>query len=555
MRRISRWSVLIVVSLLAGQACRQESEVEMTERANIESRMQKYAVTAMEMDLRGYGQQERALLRELLEAARLADEIFWRQTSSLAVRLRDELTASHSDDDPIRRFYMMQAGPYDRLDHDAPFIEGVPPKSAGAGFYPDDLTAGEFQRWIAAHPEDSESFLSPYTVIRRDGDRLVAVPYHEASADFVEPAAAALRRAADLAEHEGFSRYLRLKADAMLSDEYFDADTAWIQLTGNAFDITIGPFEVYEDGLLGNKAAYEASVEIVDREDSAKLEIYKQHLGQMEAHLPYDDRYKPQDPGLTAAFAIVRDIYRGGGLRVGYQAVAASLPNDPRVTETVGSKKTFWKNFFEARLNRVILPIARELVVEGQVDDVEPQAFFDVVLLHEIAHALGPRYAHTGQGRVPINRALTTHYSWIEEAKATAAGLECLSYLIEAGVTEPSLRRRYYASYLGSIFRTIRFGTSEAHGLAALVELDYFLANGGIVYDEVSGRYAVDHEALPEQITALAEELLMIEATGDAAAAQALKDRYGTARPEVQAALERVRHVPIDPSPIYRNIW
>ncbi len=527
----------------------------MTERSEIEARMEKYALTPMEMDLRGYSQREKALLRELLEAARLADEIFWRQTSNAAVRLRDEMTASRPDDDPVRRFYMMQAGPYDRLDHDAPFIHGVPPKSPGAGFYPDDLTADEFQRWIEAHPEDRESFLSPYTVIRREGEALVDVPYHAAYAEQVEPLAAALRRAADLAEDEGFARCLRLKADAVLSDDYFDADTAWIKMLGNEFDITIGPFEVYEDGLMGNKAAYEGSVEIVDREESARLEIYQQHLGQMEAHLPYDDRYKPQDPGLTATFSIVRDIYRGGFLRVGYQAVAASLPNDPRVTETVGSKKTFWKNFFEARVNRVILPIARELVVEDQVDDVEPQAFFDVVLLHEIAHALGPRYAHTADGRVPINRALTTHYTWIEEAKATAAGLDCLSYLIEAGVTDPSLRHRYYASYLGSIFRTIRFGTSEAHGLAALVELNYFLGNGGIVYHEAVDRYAVDYETLPGKVTALAEELLMIEATGDVAAAQALRDRYGQAGPELSTALERVRHVPIDPSPIYRTIW
>jgi len=527
----------------------------MTEPSAIEARQRKYALTPMEMDLRGYSQRERALLRELLEAARLADEIYWRQTSSLAVPLRDEMAATRPEDDPVRRFYMMQAGPYDRLDHDAAFVDGVPPKAPGAGFYPDDLTADEFQRWIEGHPEDRDSFLSPYTVIRREGDRLVAVPYHEAYAEFVEPAAAALRRAADLSDHEGFARYLRLKADAMLCDEYFDADTAWIEMTGNAFDVMIGPFEVYEDRLMGNKAAYEGSVEIVDREESAKLEVYKQHIGQMEAHLPYDDRYKPQDPGLAAAFTIVRDIYRGGFLRVGYQAVAASLPNDPRVTETVGSKKTFWKNFFEARVNRVILPIARELVAEDQVDDVEPQAFFDVVLLHEIAHALGPRFADTDQGRVPINQALTTHYTWIEEAKATAAGLECLSYLIEAGVTEPSLRPRYYASYLGSIFRTIRFGTSEAHGLAALVELNYFLTDGGIDYDEGTGRYAVDYDVLPERITALAELLLTIEATGDVAAAQALKERYGTVGPELQAALERVRDVPIDPSPAYRNLW
>jgi hypothetical protein len=550
------WPLLIIGACLAAVACTREPEQgEMTGQVGIEARMQSYALTPMQTDLRGYSDREKGLLGQLLMAAQLADEIFWYQTSHLAAPLRSELTASYPEDDPIRRFFMMQAGPWDRLDHDAPFIEDVPPKSPGAGFYPDDLSAEEFETWIAEHPDDREAFLSPYTVIRREGDGLVAVPYHEAYADYVGPMAESLYRAANLAENESFARYLRLKADALLDDEYFDTDTAWIAVSGSKFDITIGPFEVYEDGLMSIKAAYEASVEIVDQEESAKLEVYKQHLGGMEAALPYDERYKPEAHGLTANFTIVRDIYRGGDLRVGYQPVAASLPNDPRVTAAVGSKKTFWKNFFEARVNAVILPISRELVAEDQVEHVTPQGFFDMVLLHEIAHALGPRYAETPGGRVPVNQALTTHYSWIEEAKATVAGLESLSYLIGARITDPALRRDYYASYLGSIFRTIRFGTSEAHGLAALVELNYFLENGGINYDAASGRYAIDYETLPGKITELAEVLLTIEATGDFEGAQALQDRYGEVGPELRAALERVVDVPIDPSPVYQNIW
>jgi hypothetical protein len=556
MRYNVRLCILALALPLLGQACTREAEeAAMTGQPGIEARMQKYALTPMQMDLRDYSDRDKALIGELLKAAELADEIFWRQTSHVAQPMREQLEASDPEDDPLRRFFMMQAGPYDRLDHDARFLEDVPPKSAGAAFYPDDFTAEEFGAWIDGHPEDREAFLSPYTVIRRDGERLVAIPYHEAYAEFLEPMAQALRRAASLAENESFARYLGLKADALLSDRYFDADTAWIFISGSKFDITIGPFEVYEDALMNIKAAYEASVEIVDQEESAKLDVYIQHLGAMEAALPYDDRYKPESHGLTAAFTIVRDIYRGGDLRVGYQPVAASLPNDPLVTEAVGSKKTFWKNFFEARVDQVILPISSRLVAEDQVGYVAPQAFFDVVLLHEIAHALGPRYAFTAGGQVPVNQALTTHYSWIEEAKATAAGLVSLDYLIGAGVTDPSLRREYYASYLGSIFRTIRFGTSEAHGLAALVELNYFLENGGVGYDAETGRYAIDYEALPGKVTELAEVLLTIEATGDFDGAQALQDRYGTVGPELAAALERVTDVPIDPSPVYQNIW
>ena len=433
MRYNVRLCILALALPLLGQACTREAEeAAMTGHAGIEARMQKYALTPMQMDLRDYSDREKAMIGELLKAAELADEIFWRQTSHVAQPMREQIQTSDPEDNPLRRFFMMQAGPYDRLDHDARFLDDVPPKSAGAAFYPDDFSAEEFGAWIDGHPEDREAFLSPYTVIRRDGERLVAIPYHEAYAEFLEPMAQSLRRAANLAENESFARYLHLKADALLDDQYFDADTAWIGVSGSKFDITIGPFEVYEDALMNIKAAYEASVEIVDQEESAKLEVYVQHLAAMEAALPYDDRYKPESHGLTAAFTIVRDIYRGGDLRVGYQPVAASLPNDPLVTEAVGSKKTFWKNFFEARVNQVILPISRRLVAEDQVGYVAPQAFFDVVLLHEIAHALGPRYALTPKGQVPVNQALTTHYSWIEEAKATVAGLVSLDYLIGA---------------------------------------------------------------------------------------------------------------------------
>lgn len=529
--------------------------MSMAANGEIAERMEKYALTPMQMDLSAYDEREQRLLRELLEAAALADEIFWRQTSHIALPMREEVQAAFPEDHPVREFYMMQAGPYDRLDHDAPFMEEVPEREPGGAFYPKDLTAEEFNAWIESHPEDRDAFLSPYTVIRRDGEDLVAIPYHEEYGDLVEPLAAALRRAADLAENEDFARYLRLKADAVLTDEYFDADTAWIKMEGNEFDIVIGPFEVYSDELLNNKAAYEASVEIVDQEESAKLSVYKDHLAEMEATLPYDDRFKPKSHNLTSSFTIVRDIYRGGDIRVGYQPVAANLPNDPRVHTEVGTKRTFWKNMFEARTNQVILPISQELVTQDQVAYVTPQGFFDMVLLHEIAHGLGPRYAQTPEGRVPVNQRLTTEYSWIEEAKATIAGLVGLDHLIAAGVIEPEMRREYYGSYLGSIFRTIRFGTGEAHGLAALVELNYFLDRGGIVHDADTGRYAIDFEALPGQINDLAHDLLTIEATGDVEGARELKRKYGTMGAELEGALERVTHVPVDPVPVYRNIW
>ena len=531
-----------------------ESEATRVEAPEIRARMAKYAPTPMEVDLSAYSDREKALLGKLLEAAGLADEIFWRQTSSAALPLRQMVLAAYPEGHPLRAFYLMQMGPYDRLDENAVFMR-APRRPPGGAYYVPDLTAAELGLWLDAHPGDRAALLSPYTVVRRSGDGLVAEPYHEAYSDLVGPLATSLRQAADLAENESFTRYLRAKATAVLTDSYFDADTAWIAMDGSKFDLQVGPFEVYDDELMNIKAAYQASVEIVDAEESGKLELYKRYLADLEKNLPYDDRYKPQGAELTASFTIVRDIYRGGLLRVGYQPVANNLPNDPRVQSEFGTKKTFWKNVLDARLNQIILPISRQLVAQDQVQYVTPQGYFDFVLLHEMAHGLGPRYAETPEGNVPVNQTLTTLYSWIEENKADLAGLHSLRYLVGAGAIDSTLDRQHYASYLGSLFRTIRFGTTEAHGLAALVSLNFFVERGAITYDPATGRYAVDFERLPEAVTELARELLTIEATGDFDRAKAVKERYGAVGPQLKAALDRVQDVPVDLVPEYRIHW
>ncbi|HEY7841838.1 MAG TPA: hypothetical protein VIC61_09740 [Gammaproteobacteria bacterium] len=541
--------LFLLASLPATAADRTWTDAEA---ADIAHRMQKYVDAPMPYDARGYSEREKALLRKLLEAAKLADEIFWQQTSHDNLTLRDRMAKDRSVDDPGRRFFFMQGGPWDRLAHEEPFMS-VPAKPAGAGFYPPDMTREEFEGWIAAHPGDKEAFLSPYTVIRRQDGKLVAVPYHDAYRPMVERIAAALREAADLAEDPGFAKYLRSKAEAVLNDEYFQTDVDWIDLHGGKFDFVFGPFEVYEDALHNLKAGYQASVEIVDLEESARLDVYKQHLADLEANLPYPDRYKNREPGLTAAFVIVRDIYRGGLLRVGYQPTAANLPNDPRVHEKKGSKKTFWKNIMEARVNRVILPVGRRLIAGDQVDALTGRGYFDFVLMHEIAHGIGPRYVHGTDS--PVNTSLRELYSWIEENKADIAGLHSLKYFRETGIIDEKLRREHFVSYLGSIFRAVRFGTGEAHGKAAIVSLNYLLEQGGIRYDGASRRYAVDFDRIDAGIARLAEELLLIEAEGDYARAQRLEKKYGGTPDFVRASLDGLKDLPIDLVPRYEITW
>jgi hypothetical protein len=522
------------------------------EAQEIARRQQKYVLTPMPFDASHYTAQEKELLKTLIDVGKLIDEIFWRQTYYNNIALREHIVNTRREDDPIRQFFFLQAGPYDRLDHDAPFMD-VPPKPPTAGFYPPDMTKPEFEQWIADHPDDKPAFLSPYTVIKRQGNRLAAVPYHEEYQEFIGPMAEKLRHAATLTDRPDLKKFLLSKAEALLTDKYFQTDVDWIDMKDNKFDMVLGPFEVYGDELNNIKASYEASIEVVDVDESAKLAKYTQHLAELENFLPYPDRYKNKAAGLTASFVIVRDIYRGGDVRVGYQPVATNLPNDPEVLAKKGSKKTFWKNALEARMNQIITPIGRRLIAEDQVQHMTPQGLFEFVLLHEIAHGLGPRYVYGTT--TPVNVALRDLYSWIEENKADVAGLHSLRYLHEHGIMDKKMRRQHYVSYLGSIFRTIRFGTGEAHGKAAIVTLNFLLEQGGIIYDAASKRYAVNFDKFESGITQLANELLLIEAEGDYARAKRLEENYAGTPPAIKASLDSLNDLPIDFVPVYEVKW
>lgn len=550
MRRSGMILCMFLILVVSNSCVKKQTWTE-AEAAEINARMGKYVLTPMQFDASQFSESEKQLLKALIEAAKQADEIFWQQTYHGNTKLRRQV-AKRNTDDPVRQFFEMQAGPFDRLDHNHPFMD-VAPKPSVAGFYPEDMTKDEFESWIAAHPEDQAAFMDPYALIRRDGEKLVAVPYHQAFKEQVEKMAASLREAAGLAESESFKKFLLSKAEAVQTDEYFQTDVNWIDLENSKFDMVIGPFEVYEDELNNIKAAYEASVEVVDLEESAKLDVYTQHIHELEANLPYPEKYKNKKAGLTSAFAIVRDVYRGGDIRVGYQPVAANLPNDPEVHTKKGSKKTFWKNIFEARLNQIIIPIGKRLITEDQIKFMTDIGFFDFVLMHEIAHGIGPRYIH-GTER-PVNEGLRELYSWIEENKADITGLHSLKYLREKGIMDEALRKQHFVSYLGSIFRTIRFNTTEAHGKAAIVSLNFLMEHGGIVYDEGSKRYGINFERIDEGVTLLANELLLIEAEGDYERAKELEQKYAGTPDIVQESLDSLKDMPIDLVPVYEVKW
>jgi hypothetical protein len=523
--------------------------------AKLEAMLGKYAPSEMPFDARELPSQDRAMLKHLIAASQQIDEIFWRQSYRKAVEIRDRLKAAK---DPISkqlyRLVMINAGPFDRLEDFKPFYgtETMPP---GAGFYPEDLTRKEFEEYVAAHPERREALLSGLTVVKRDGKELKAVPYHEEYAKWLEPAAKELEAAAAASASASFRRYLTSKAKALRDDNYFQTDCDWIDLKDSPYELVLGPFEVYEDQLMGIKTSYEASVAVRDVRESSKLAAYIAHLQELEDNLPYPEADRRKVAGLASPMVVVRDLYRGGDLRVGYQAAATNLPNDPKVHEKKGSKKIFWKNVFEARVDKVILPISKELMEPSQAKLVTARGVFEDVLMHELCHALGPRYVRGTDEKVPVNQRLGDLYSAVEELKATVAGLVSMAWFFDQGIMPKSTEQEHYASYLGSILRAVRFGVGEAHGQASIVELNFLQERGAIRRDPETARWSVDSSKMRGALRELAGQVLEIERAGDRAAAEALFAKYGSISPELAKDLERARSVPVEIEPIYRNLW
>ncbi len=523
----------------------------MTTGIDIRSKLRQFERAEMWFDSSVLSDKERKVLEKMIEAARLMDEIFWRQSSHDALAIRRRLEVSHSPSDrDLLRYLRIHYGPYDRIDEFQPFL-GDQSKPLGAGLYPPDLTKEDFLAYVSAHPAEQAAMESAYTVVKRSGEQLMAVPYHEEYHDLLAPASQALREAAEFAESESLKKYLLSRAEALLTDDFFQSDCDWIDLDDPTFDLVIGPYEVYEDKLMGLKATYEGVVMMKDLESSQALDIYVSHLQSLERNLPIPEAWKQLERTLTSPMSVVEDIYRGGDIRAGYQAVAFVLPNDPKVREIKGSKKIFHKNFLEARLNKVIKPLAKELLVSDQVDLVTDEGFFNFVVMHELSHTLGPNYTVALSEKIPINKALGPHYTGVEEGKADVVGLHSLNYFIDQGVIDPQREREHYVSYLGGMLRTIRFGAEEAHGRASLFEFAFLRNEGAIVYDQAAEKFAVEFSVFRPAIQKLATLFMTVEAQGDAAKAEELLMQYGKFSPELKKSLDRCTHVPIEFEPVF----
>ncbi len=492
----------------------------------------------------GLSARERQMVEKLVEASGYLDDIFWRQSDPEGLRLY------RTTPDPVlKRLLMINGCRWDLLNENRPFTGGEP-MPPGHALYPKDLTRAQIEQYVQQHPEDKAAIYDPYTVVERRGGRLVGVPYHDAYKEFIGPMSQALRDAAELSDDAAFARFLRLRADSLSTDDYYASDIAWLELDNPKFDVIFAPYETYLDDLLGVKTSYGAAVLIRNEEESRNLAVFQKYVPEIQDALPLAPEDRPSKKGHATPMEVMDSPYRAGDLRHGYQAVADNLPNDPRVHQEKGSKKIFFKNFMDARVEYVILPLARRLMRTDQAAKASGEGYLVGTLLHEIAHGLGPAFARQNGKTVDIREAIGASYSALEEAKADAVGMFGVKWLADRGALPKERLEEYYVSYVADIFRTLRFGTGEAHGRAEMMECNYLLEHRALTQG-TDGRYAIDYARIPDALAALAKELLEIEATGDRARAEAWFARYDQVPPAMLKAIESAQDVPVDIDPIF----
>jgi hypothetical protein len=492
----------------------------------------------------GLSARERGMVEKLVEASQYLDNAFWRQSDPAGLRL-----FKTTSDPALRRLLMINGCRWDLLNDNRPFA-GSEPMPPGHALFPDGLTREQIEQYVSRHPEDKDAIYNPYTVVERRGDRLVGVPYHEAYKEFIGPMSRALRDAAALSDDSAFARFLMLRADALLHDDYYASDVAWLELENPKFDVIFAPYETYLDDLLGVKTSYGAAILIRNEEESRKLSVFQKYVPEIQDALPLAPADRPSKAGHATPMEVMDSPYRAGDLRHGYQAVADNLPNDPRIHQEKGSKKIFFKNFMDARVEYIILPLARRLMRPDQADKATGEGYLVGTLLHEIAHGLGPAFARQSGKQVDIREAIGATYSALEEAKADAVGMFGVQWLADRGALPNERLEEYYVSFVADIFRTLRFGTCEAHARAEMMECNYLMEHGALA-QQTDRRFAIDYVRIPGVLASLSKELLEIEATGDRSRAEAWFARYDKMPPAIANALESANDVPVDIDPIF----
>ncbi len=563
--------LMLMVHLANGQKRRRprrkRKPAATTSRLNIApdiaQRVAKFKAVEMPFQSAGLSPRERQLVNKLVEACTYLEDIYWRQSDPEALTLYQQLAASTEEREQLARQYIfINASRFDLLEDNQPFVctqaeaagngGQCPAMYPGRGFFPHGLTREQVEEYVAQHPEKKAGIYAPQTVVRWKGDALDAISYHVAYRSFLEPAAKALREAAALADEAQFANFLRLRADALLTDDYFNSDLAWLDLKAPKFDVIFAPYETYDDSLLGVKTSYGAAVLVRNDAESRKLAVYEKYIPDIQDALPLPAEDRPSKRGHQTPMEVMDAPFRAGDLDHGYQAVADNLPNDPRIHLEKGTKKIFFKNFMDARVNFVIIPVAKRLMRADQASQVSGDGYLAGTLLHEISHGLGPAFARKAGKQVDIREAIGPTYSALEEAKADAVGMFGLKWLVDHGVVPKTRIPEFYCSYVAGLLRTMRFGGAEAHGKAETMEFNY-LAEQKAVQPDANGRYVIDYDRAAAAVASLAEELLKIEAAGDRQRAETWFQRYRGVPVQLEAVFKTVSDVPVDITPKFSS--
>ena len=516
---------------------------------DLDRRLAQFKPVPMPFDAASLSARERQMIDQLVIACQRLESMYWRQSDPTAMALHNALQSNHTPAaEKLRHYLFINGSRFDLVDENKPFV-GTAPMPPGHALYPADLTHKDIDAYVAAHPDKRAMIYDPYTIVGRQGAELTGAKYHDTFQPFAGQAAAALRQAASLADDPAFARFLRLRADALLKDDYYESDIAWLELKDPKFDVIFAPYETYLDDFLGVKTSYGASILIRNEAESAKLAAYQQWIPDIQDALPLAAVDRPSVRGHATPMEVMDAPYRAGDLRHGYQAVADNLPNDPRIHQEKGTKKIFFKNFMDARVKDVILPLAAKVMDPAQAQRASAEGYLASTLMHEICHGLGPAFSRQNGKQIDVREAIGGAYSGLEEAKADVVGMLGLKWLMDRGHVPANRLEEYYASYVAGIFRTVRFGTGEAHGRAEMMEFNFLSEQGAIT--RAAGRYHVVYEKMPAAIERLAKELLDQEATGDRARTEAWFTKYDKMPAELTAALSGARDVPIDIDPVF----
>ncbi len=512
----------------------------------------RFAQVELRVDTSKLVPQDKQALAKLVAAARLIDDIFMKQYWSGDHALHANLA---KDNTPLgkarQRYFWINKGPWSALDDLQAFLPGVPKrKPLGANFYPEDMTKNEFEDWAKTlskeQKDQAEGF---FTVIKRQGGKLHAVPFSEEYGADLLKLAGLLREAAALTPNASLKKFLNLRADAFQSNDYFASDVAWMDLDA-PLDITIGPYETYNDELFGYKASYEAYVNLRDDAESAKVQFFSDHLQEIENNLPIDAKFRNPKLGAQAPIRVVNQIIATGDGDHGVKTAAYNLPNDERVIQQKGSKRVMLKNVQEAKFRTILIPISKLVLPAPAQADVSFDSFFTHILAHELTHGIGPHQITVGGRATTPRQELKDLYSALEEAKADVSGLFMLQYMYDHKLLPggAEVERRLYTSFLASTFRTLRFGLHEAHGKGMALQFNYLREKGAFVANP-DGTFAVDFAKVKSAVRDLDHELLTIEATGDYGAGKALLDRFGKLSPELDRAIAKLKDIPTDIAP------